>query len=195
MLVFGPIYLVFYRFLVPLCPSLSFFMRYFLYLHLICYPLSQFPFRKSPIPYHLALLPNPPTPASWSWHSPVLWHRTFSRPRTFPRIDDQLGHPLLHTQLETRVPPCAFFDWQISPRELWGYWLVPPQGAANHFSSLGTFSSSFIEDPVLSPMENVSIHFCICQALAKSLGRQLYQAPVSKVLLASAIMSGFGGCF
>jgi hypothetical protein len=40
----------------------------------------------------------------------------------------------------------------------------------------------------------VSIHFCICQALAEPLRRQLYQAPVSKLLLASTIVSGFGGC-
>jgi hypothetical protein len=36
----------------------------------------------------------------------------------------------------------------------------------------------------------VSIHFCICQAVAESLRRQFYQAPVSKLLL----VSGFGGC-
>jgi hypothetical protein len=40
----------------------------------------------------------------------------------------------------------------------------------------------------------VSIHFCICQALAKPLRRQLSQAPVSRLLLASTIVSGFGGC-
>ena len=40
----------------------------------------------------------------------------------------------------------------------------------------------------------VSIHFCISQALAESLRRQLYQGPVSKLLLAYAIVSGFGGC-
>ena len=28
-----------------------------------------------------ALLPNPPTPASWPWHSPVLGHIIFTRPR------------------------------------------------------------------------------------------------------------------
>ena len=39
----------------------------------------------------------------------------------------------------------------------------------------------------------VSIHFCICQALAEPLSRQTYQAPVSRLLLASAIVSGFGG--
>jgi hypothetical protein len=41
----------------------------------------------------------------------------------------------------------------------------------------------------------VSIHFCICQALAEPLRRQLYQAPVSKLLLASAIVYGFDSCF
>jgi hypothetical protein len=39
----------------------------------------------------------------------------------------------------------------------------------------------------------VMIHFCISEALAESLRQQLYQAP-DKLLLASTIMSGFGGC-
>ena len=39
---------------------------------------------------------------------------------------------------------------------------------------------------------NVSIHFS--QALAEPLRKQLYQAPVSKLLLASTIVCGFGGC-
>jgi hypothetical protein len=40
----------------------------------------------------------------------------------------------------------------------------------------------------------VSIHLCIYQALAEPLRRQLYQAPVSKHLLASITVSGFGDC-
>ena len=56
--------------------------------------------RKSPIPSP-ALLPSPPTPASWPWHSPVLGHMLFARPRASPPIDGQLNHPLLHMQLET----------------------------------------------------------------------------------------------
>jgi hypothetical protein len=40
----------------------------------------------------------------------------------------------------------------------------------------------------------VSIYFCICQALAEPLRRELYQAPVSKHLLASTTVSGFGDC-
>jgi hypothetical protein len=40
----------------------------------------------------------------------------------------------------------------------------------------------------------VSIHFCICPALVEPLRRQLYQAPVSKHLLAYTTVSGFGDC-
>jgi hypothetical protein len=40
----------------------------------------------------------------------------------------------------------------------------------------------------------VSLHFCICQTLVEPLRRQLYQDPVSKHLLASTIVSGFGDC-
>jgi hypothetical protein len=40
----------------------------------------------------------------------------------------------------------------------------------------------------------VSICICIDQDLAEPLRRQQYQAPVSKLLLASPIVSGFGGC-
>jgi hypothetical protein len=111
------------------------------------------PFLVSPpkTPYPLPPLPNPSTPASWSRPSPTLGHRAFTGPRASPPIDDQLGHPLLHMQLETRVPPCVFFGWWFSPWELWGYWLVhivvPPMGLQNPFSPLGPSCSSFIGDP------------------------------------------------
>jgi hypothetical protein len=39
-----------------------------------------------------------------------------------------------------------------------------------------------------------SIHLCICQTLVEPLRRQLYPASVSKYLLASTIVSGFGDC-
>jgi hypothetical protein len=35
-----------------------------------------------------ALLSNPPTLASWPWHSPVLGHIIFARPRASPPSDD-----------------------------------------------------------------------------------------------------------
>ena len=40
----------------------------------------------------------------------------------------------------------------------------------------------------------VSIHFCIFQALVEPLRRKLHEAPVSKLLLAFTIVSGFGDC-
>jgi hypothetical protein len=63
------------------------------------------PFLVSPLktPYPLLPLPlliNPPTPVSWPWQSPLLGYRTFKGPRASPPIDDQLGHPLLHMQLQ-----------------------------------------------------------------------------------------------
>jgi hypothetical protein len=176
-----------------------FFIRYFLYLDFKCYLLSWFP-PKNPLfpPPPRSLLTNPPTPASWPWHSPILEHRTFPGPRASPPIDDWIGHPLLHMQLEPWVSPCVFFGWWFSPRQLGGSWLVhivvAPMGVQTPSApwvlslapSLGT----------LCPVQwiAVSIHFCICQALAEPLRRQLYQAPVSKLLLASTIVSGFGGC-
>jgi hypothetical protein len=82
-------------------------------------PFLVFPLK---IPYHL--LP-PPAPQhtyshSWSWGSPILGHRACTGPRAFPLIDDQLGHLLLHIQLEPQVPSCVFFDWWYSSKELWG---------------------------------------------------------------------------
>jgi hypothetical protein len=72
------------------------FFYYFLHLHFKCYP-------ESPLYPPPALLPNPPTPASWPWHSPILRHIIFPRPRASPPIDGRLGHLLLHIQLETQL--------------------------------------------------------------------------------------------
>ena len=85
--------------------------------------------------------------------------------------------------LEPWVSPCVFFDWWFSPWELWGYRLVhivvPPMG-------LQTSSDPWVLS-LASPLGTLcsvqwmakSIHLCICQALAESLGRQLYNSPVS----------------
>jgi hypothetical protein len=58
---------------------------------------------ESPLYPPLALLPNSSTPACWPWHSPVLGHIIFARPKASPPIDGQLGHLLLHMQLETQA--------------------------------------------------------------------------------------------
>jgi hypothetical protein len=114
----------------------AYFIRNFLYLHFKCYP-------QSPLYHPPTLLPNPPTPTSWPWHSPELGHMIFTRPRSSPPIDGRLGHPLLYMQLET---------------QLWGVLLsscyCSSYRVADPLSSLGTFSSSFIRGPVFYPMDD-----------------------------------------
>jgi hypothetical protein len=80
-----------------------FYWVFYLFTFQMLYPFLVVP----PTPPHphlisfsLPLFTNPPTPTSWPWHSPTLGHRTFTGPRASPPIDDQLGHPLLHMQLE-----------------------------------------------------------------------------------------------
>jgi hypothetical protein len=111
------------------------FIRYFLHLHFKCYP-------ECPLyPTH-ALLPNPPTPTSWPWHCSVLGHIIIARPSTSPPNDGQLGHILLHMQLETRAQGVLISSYCCSIYRV-----------ADPFSSLGTFSSSSIGGPVFHPID------------------------------------------
>jgi hypothetical protein len=105
---------------------LTFFIRYFLHLHFKCYPQSLL----YPPP---ALLPNPPSPASWPRGSPVLGHMNFARPRASPPIDGQLGHPLLHLHLETQL-------WGV----LVSSYCCSSYRVADPFSSLGTFDFFYL---------------------------------------------------
>jgi hypothetical protein len=133
---------------------------------------------KTPIPSSVSLFTNPLTLASWLWHYLILGHRNFTGPRASPPIDDQLGHPLLHMQLEPQVPPCVFFGWWFSPRELWRYWLVhivaPPMG---HQTSSPLWVLS-LAPSLVTPCSNqwmaVSIHFGICQALSASIHNSVW---------------------
>jgi hypothetical protein len=118
--------------LVNLCFNF-FFIRYFLHLHFKCYP-------QSPIYPTPALLPNQPAPASWPWHSPVLGHMIFAITKASPPIDGRLGHLLLHIQLETGALEVLVSSYCCSSYRV-----------ADPFSSLGTFSSSFIRGPVFHP--------------------------------------------
>jgi hypothetical protein len=108
--------------------------------------LSRSPLYPSP-----ALLPNPPTPISWSWHSPVLGHMIFSRPRACPPIDG-LSRPSsatyvtrdTHMQLET----------QLGGGLLVSSYCYSSYKVADPFSSLGTFSFPFIRGPVFHLIDN-----------------------------------------
>ena len=147
---------------------------------------------KMPYPLTLLLLPNTPAPIPGPG-IPLYWGLEPS-----PPIDDRLGHPLLYMQLEPQVLLCVFFDWWFNPRELWGYWLihiVAPSMRLQNTSAPWVLSQAPSLRTLCSVQwMTVSILFCIFQALAEPLRRQLYQAPVSKHFLASAILSGFGVC-
>ena len=130
--------------------------------------LSLFPSKTSLSHALLSLPTNSPTLASLSWHSPILGHLAFSGPRASPLFDVQQGYPLLHMHLEPWVPPCSA-PWILSLAPLlrtlcWVQWLAE------------------------------SVPLSICHALAEPPRWQLYQAPISKPLLASTIVSGFCSC-
>jgi hypothetical protein len=140
----SPRYLVFFRLLVCLWLSLCFCQLQKFSFFFIRY--SSFTFQmlspNPPIP-SCSMLPNPLTPASWPWHPPVLGHVIFTIPRASPPIDGWLGHPLLHMQ-----PKTQFWGVLVSSYHYSSY------RDADTFSSLGTFSSSFIRDPVIHPIDN-----------------------------------------
>jgi hypothetical protein len=149
--------------------------------------VNPFPSFPPKLPYSL-----PPPPAhqpthshSWSWHSLILGHRAFTGTRASPPTDDRLSHPLLHRKLEPQAPPCVFFDWWFSSKELWGYSLVNidvPSMGLQYASAPWVLSLA----PSLGNLCSVqwmtmSIHFCISQALAEPHRGQLYYAPVSRL--------------
>jgi hypothetical protein len=110
---------------------------YFLQFHFKCYPES--PLYPSP-----TLFPNPPTPASWPWHSPVLGNIIFTSPRTSHSIYGRLGHPLLHMQRDT----------SSGAGVLVSSYCCSSYRVADPFSSLGAFSSSFIGGSVFHPIDD-----------------------------------------
>ena len=135
--------------------------------------------RKSPPP---ALLPNPPTPASWPWHSPVLGHIIFARPRASPPKDGRPCHLLLYMQLETQALGVLVSSYCCSSYRV-----------ADPFSSLGTFSSSSIGGPVIHPIADCE-HPLLC-LLGPSIVSQetaLSGSFQQKILLVYAMVSAFG---
>ena len=75
--------------------------------------------KKNPLSLPSSSSAPQPTPTQYM-HYHILGHRPITGPRASAPIDDQLGHPHLHIQLEPLVPLCVFFDWWLSPKELWG---------------------------------------------------------------------------
>jgi hypothetical protein len=170
--------------------SFEHFIGYLIYLHFkTLYPILP--------PLFLRVFPHSPN------HSclPVLaflyiGHPSFTGPRASHPLDAQQVNALLHMQMEPWIIPFVLFGWWFSPWVLWGSgWLILL------FLLMGLQTSSApsvlsLTPPLGTPCSvewlAVSIHLCICLALVEPLMIQLYQAPVSKHLLASTMMYGFG---
>jgi hypothetical protein len=65
-------------------------------------PLQNTLFSPSP-----PLLPNITTPATWSWNSPILGHRTYTGPSASPPIDNRLGHPVTNAARAMSPTMCS----------------------------------------------------------------------------------------
>jgi hypothetical protein len=109
--------------------SLAFsLIRYFLYLHFKCYPLSQFP--PSPeTPYPILTPPasmrvfqHPPTNS----YLPTLSSRTLGHLLSFHRTKDLSSHSCLTrpSSATYAAEPCVLLCSWLSPWELLGDWLV-----------------------------------------------------------------------
>jgi hypothetical protein len=112
--------------------------------------------------------------------------------------------------LESWIPPYILLGWWFSLWELWVVWLVDivvlPMGLQfpSAFSvlsltpPLGSLGSvqRLIVSICICIGQVLAVSFCICigQVLEEPLRGHLYQDPISKGFLASAIVSGFGVC-
>ena len=65
---------------------------------------------------------------------------------------------------------------------------------ANPFSSLGTFSSSFIRVPMLHPIDDCEHPLLYLPGTGIASQEIAISGSVSKILLVYVIVSGFGGC-
>jgi hypothetical protein len=129
-------------YLLPWLELRIFFTRYFLYIHFKCYPESSL----YPPP---TLFSYPPTPTSWPWHSPVLGHIKFARPRG------------LSSQWWLTRSSSATYAARDTLGVLVNSYCCSIYRFADPFSTLGTFSSSSIGCPVFHPIDDCE-HPLLC---------------------------------
>jgi hypothetical protein len=151
--------------------SFSFSVWYFMYLHFKCYAFPGFPFGTphSPAPASMTVFPLPPT--SLPWHSTLLGNWAFTWPRASPPIYARQCHLLLHNEAWA-MGSSLLEVWSLGAlRVLVGWYCCSSYGVANLFNFFSPFSNSSIGSLCLVQWLAMSIHLCICQALAKQ--RQL----------------------
>jgi hypothetical protein len=133
-----------------------FFIRYFLYLHFKCYLLSWFPLQKTPLsppplthqPTHSCFLALAfPYIGAWSLHriKGLFSHWWLTRLSSATYAAGDMSHTMCTLWLV--VKSLGALGVLVSS------YCCSSYGPANSFSSFGPFSSSFIGDPVLSPMD------------------------------------------
>jgi hypothetical protein len=181
-----------------------FFIGYFLYLNFKCYSLSRFspiwnPLLHPPSPCFYKGIPSPPTPFCLPTMSPP-----YTGASSLHRIKGLSSHWCLTRPSSVTyaagsiVPPCVHMVGGLVLGCSWGVLLVDIVVLPMGLQTPSAPSVLSLTLPLGSPCSvrwlAASIHICICQALEEPLRRQLYQAPVSKHLLASTIVSGFGDC-
>jgi hypothetical protein len=132
---------------------------------------------------------------SLSRHFPILEYRAFTGPRVSLPIDDLLGHPMLHIQLESQVSPCVFLDLWYSPKELCGYWSwCSSYGASEPFSSLGTFYTFFIGDLVLHPMDDYEHPLLYLPGTGRASQKTALSGSCQQALVGIWLVSRFDAC-
>jgi hypothetical protein len=107
----------------------------------------------------------------------------FTRPRASPPIDGRLGHPLLHMQLETQL-------WEV----LVSSYCCSSYRVAVPFSSLGTFSSSFIGGSVFHPIADCEHPLLYLPGTGLASQERAISGSCQQNLAGISIVSGFGGC-
>jgi hypothetical protein len=136
---------------------------------------------QNPLYPPLPLLPYLLTPNSWHWHTPVLGHIKFARPKASLPNDGQLGHLLLHVQLKNQALWVLVSSYYCSTYRV-----------AEPFSSLGTFSSSSVGVPVFHPIDDCE-HPLLYLPGTGLASQDTAISDFSKILLAYEIVSALGG--
>jgi len=168
-----------------------------MYLHFKCYPPFPLPYSPlSPIDSIRMLHSCPLTPTSTPWHYPTLEKQAFTGPRAFPPIDAWIM-PSFATYVATHRSLHVYsLVGGLIPGSSggggWG-WLVDV--VLPMVLQIPSAPSVFSLTPPLGSPCSVqwlaaAILICISRALAETLRRHPYLAPVSKHFLASAIVTG-----
>jgi hypothetical protein len=140
--------------------------------------------QKSPIPSHCPA-PQPTHSHFLALTFPCARAYDLPRLRASHPIDGQLGHPLLHMQLETQA---------LGRGILVNSYCCSSYRVADPFSSLGTLSVSFIGGPVFHPIDDCEHQLLYLPGTGIASQEIAISGSCQQILLAYAIVSGFGGC-